>query len=750
MQLRMRGKLNLLFLSVILTLVVTLSIIATVYLTASGNKELDTIHANELNSAKATLKNYVDMAYTTIESRYNASKQPEYIQQTYGEKLVSVIDAVHAQADSLLVLVDQGKLTETGAQNRLREIVRQMRFDEGAGYLWIHENSRPFAYMIEHPIKPALNGKKLDMPVFNCARDRGENLFNAMNEVIQADGKGYVDYIWPKPGKENPVEKISYVQHIPKWNWVIGTGIYVDDARENVIKGIKTAVGEMRYDEGTGYFWINDTTTPFSRMVMHPIAPQLNGKELKEDKYNCALGEGKNLFSAMRDVVLSDNVGFVDYVWPKPGEEKPAPKLSYVRLFEPLGWVIGTGIYTDEIEQHVNAKVELRKREIRSLISMIILSALILSIVSVTLFYNRITKILITPLNSATKAANNIAQGILENDFKSDTSDEIGDLSRAFSDMSSQLAVKTDLAETIASGDLTTQFTPASDKDVLGRALQNMSQNILNIISQIRGASLAITESSRHVRHAGQGLSDGTTQQAAAIEEITSTTHEINTQASQNADNAGEVRSHYDKVQSNLKMGSEQMEQMMSAMNDIDHRSQEISKIIKSIDDIAFQTNLLALNAAVEAARAGQYGKGFAVVADEVRNLAQRSAQSARETADLITGALQAVEQGKELSDRNAEAFSAIQKAVDETGTLISEIAKASADQATAVEQINSGLDQINDVTLTNNSTVDESINAARDLMDWADQLSQLLEQFTIESDSATAEISLEDKSRLL
>ena len=278
-------------------------------------------------------------------------------------------------------------------------------------------------------------------------------------------------------------------------------------------------------------------------------------------------------------------------------------------------------------------------------------------------------------------------------------------------------------ADRIAEGDLATEVVTSTGDELgdVAASFEIMRQRVHKVLLEINQGADQVAAGARNVSDASVALSQGASQQAASVEQLSASIAEIASQTASNAQNAEKANDLTVGTKEKAQLGNEEMQEMLSAMEEINASSANISKIIKVIDEIAFQTNILALNAAVEAARAGQHGKGFAVVAEEVRNLAARSAKAAKETTDMIEGSMEKVETGREIAHKTAEALNAIVGDVSSVADIVANIAKASNEQKLALEQINQGVQQVSQVVQANSSTSEEAATASQNLNQQAD-----------------------------
>lgn len=312
--------------------------------------------------------------------------------------------------------------------------------------------------------------------------------------------------------------------------------------------------------------------------------------------------------------------------------------------------------------------------------------------------------------------------------------DEIGDLAVAAKGIISDYRKISEMAENLAAGKWDVDVSIKSDKDKMNKSLAEMVAQVNDALSEVNSTVAQVASGANQVSDASQSLSQGATESAASLEEITSSMSEMASQTNQNAENATQATQLAKAAADAANDGQGKMTQMSESMVQIEKNAQETQKVIKTIDDIAFQTNLLALNAAVEAARAGQHGKGFAVVAEEVRNLAARSAKAAAETADLIENSNKQITEGVGISNQTAEALKTINDNIIKTNDIISDIAAASNEQAQGIAQINNGLSQVDSVTQQNTANAEETASASEEMSRQSGVLKQLISKFKLKN----------------
>lgn len=396
------------------------------------------------------------------------------------------------------------------------------------------------------------------------------------------------------------------------------------------------------------------------------------------------------------------------------------------------------------IEQMLNEKMEkgdaasrrLSKESDNSIIRMviIILATIILSVVITVFTTMRITN----PLKDIQNASIALATGRFNASVAYKSRDELGKLSESIRTMISNLSKYMDEIcrdlERMSDGDLDIKSndTFLGDFSDVQHSINSLVTSLNDVIARIDETANQVTSGSEQVSAGAQALAQGSTQQASSVQELAATINDISHQVKRNADSSVEASQKARNVEDEMSKSNQQMQELIKAMEGISENAEKISKITKTIEDIAFQTNILALNAAVEAARAGSAGKGFAVVADEVRNLAAMSAAASQDTTALIGDTMDAVQNGVQIMDETAKAFEAAMEGVREVSTTIDNISDASAEQARSIEEVSVGVDQISSVVQTNSATAEQSAAVSRELSDQAAALKDLVSQFKL------------------
>ena len=449
-----------------------------------------------------------------------------------------------------------------------------------------------------------------------------------------------------------------------------------EDAKATAI----ARVGQLRYAGGAGY--ITSITTD-SVVLNNPASPGINGKNMAGFQD----AKGSYLYRSIAAVGASaQGNGYLTYWWPRPGAKEPSEKLAYAKRSTSWNWDLIAGDYVDDIQQAFIATI------IKSVAALAVLGAL-LSLI-------------------AWMATRSVLQAI-----------------------GGEPAVAAAIANRIAAGDLSQTglegASHAPEGSVIA-AVQRMSEQLRQLVTRIHDTAGIIHRSAGEIATGSLDLSQRTEQQASSLEKTAASMEQLTATVHQNAENAQQASQIASGACAVAERGGTVVDQVVSTMGEINTSSRRVVDIIGVIDGIAFQTNILALNAAVEAARAGDQGRGFAVVAGEVRTLAQRSASAAREIKTLIQASVERVDAGATLVDQAGQTMREVVTTVRNITGIVTEIASASREQSTGIEQVGHAVTDMDRVTQQNAALVEQSSAATQVLQQESEKLSRLTASFKL------------------
>jgi methyl-accepting chemotaxis protein len=440
------------------------------------------------------------------------------------------------------------------------------------------------------------------------------------------------------------------------------------------------ALSSLRWNNGTGYVYVFDSGLI---MRMHPIMPQRDGKSIHDDTDVT----GKYFYRDMLAADQHDGHGLTRYMWTMPGSTGNKAKMTYSSWYKPWDLHVAAGAYFVDID------AQFRQMLLGSLLRAALVGLLVILVVW--------------------ESMRSIRKSI-----------------------GGEPKVALAMASRIADGDLcgdALQVAPGSLLDALSR----MRGKLTDIVGEVQRGAQTVSSAAQQIAHGNDDLSQRTQEQASSLEETAASMEEMTSTVKQSADNAGHASQLAAAMRGQAEQGGEVASQASAAMQAIKQASAQIADIVSLIDEIAFQTNLLALNAAVEAAHAGEQGHGFAVVAAEVRNLAQRSARAAKEIKTLINDSVDKVQAGSQLVDASGQALAGIIGSVKKVADIVNEIAAASQEQSTGIEQVNRAVTQMDEVTQQNAALVDEAAAAARAMQEQAGMLQAQMAYFRVQDQVA-------------
>ncbi|HNK03654.1 MAG TPA: bacteriohemerythrin, partial [Accumulibacter sp.] len=506
------------------------------------------------------------------------------------------------------------------------------------------------------------------------------------------------------------------------------------DARQQAIAAIR----QLRY-ENTEYFWINDLGKPVPKMVMHPTVPALDGKVLDETRFNKAVQQqagangdkikldNKNLFLSFNDVVEQAGEGYVEYLWPKPlpgggASTELFRKLSYVKKFEPWGWVVGSGIYIDDVD------AVFRREATNSLL--LVAAATVLMLIGTWI----VRRSIVSDFGGEPRFARSVTSKIADGDLTQHIRLQSGDrdsLLFVLAQMQSRLQEM-----------LRALFDNAGKVHSSIERLSAESGEI-NLATQVQAAAV------QHTRSAIDGVSASVDGIKTLVRETEDGAHEVAQRARDGALSASEVASEMQTIAATVAASSERVAHLLTS-------TAEIGQMARVIKEIADQTNLLALNAAIEAARAGEQGRGFAVVADEVRKLAERTGKATNEigkvlqdirtdtetAVDGMNDAAPVIAKGVTAANGAAETLRAIEVQAQDTLEKMTALSQATRDQTQRIEEIVGDVDEVMNASAQTENVIKQSLQTAADLELASSQMFAMAQRFKLDGKVEGAAVS--------
>jgi methyl-accepting chemotaxis protein len=707
---------------------------------------------------KKELQNYSDMAQRVIQSYYERSSK---------DKIKNEVRAyIDEQSDYMFSIINKqyeiykDEMSEDDLKELIINIVKSSRYGR-SGYIWIND----FDYkMVMHPIKPEFNNKKFintpKVPFVQLGVD-----------ALKKSGKNreYIQYSFYSPSSKKYLHKASVVQVFKPFNWILGTGDYIDNVTTHMKKEALKAIKQMRYGDN-GYFWVNSMDY---KMIMHPIKPEFDNKKF--------INTPKVPFVQLGVDALKKSKGineFIEYSFLTPATGEYSHKLSIVTHFKPWGWMIGTGVYTNYIDQAILQKEQNVQEKITSIIINSSIMATILIIVMLTLISFLSNEMITKPIvefqggllkffkylnkeeseipylnesggSEISTMAKTVNQNVLKTKSLIEQDEKLiqevksivekiknGDLTREVKNSTDNQILQelklifNDMLKTIASnvdGDIN-KITMALDKykdldftykidnptGEISKGLNDLIEIINKLfISNYKNGNL-LQKNANTLALSVDDLSTTSKVQNRSLDTTNSAIKNIKYHISGTVNSISSVTSCSQNLLKSIQDGKNLATLTVDDMNSINSQTNAIADAIKIIDKITLQTNILSLNAAVEASTAGEAGKGFSVVANEVRNLARQTAEASKKIQQLVESATIKTHTGKINADQMIQGYNKIYNGIENTNQIIEDIATYLTKQDRSIKDIDGAIEVLKNSTQNNTLVANQTASIAK------------------------------------